>query len=285
MPYLVNGELVPEELIRQEAGRIGRDARWQSIPDEGERARQLRAAAEHCAVDRILIAQLAARDPRPIDPEVLSRELERMKAQWACRSEVDDTGMRSFLERQIRLQRTNQELVASAPKPTAEEVEAFYHANRQNFLRPELFHAAHVVKYVNREQSEEQAFAGIELAWAELERGEPFAAVADRHSDCGDKGGDLGQFPAGHMVEEFEAQLRALAPGQRSGIFRTPFGFHVAELRETTPAGLASLDEVRAEIERVLAFANQHAAYTRAAADLRSCADIRWAPAAQAASC
>ena len=33
MPYLVNGQLVPEELVREEFGRIGRDPQWQGIPD------------------------------------------------------------------------------------------------------------------------------------------------------------------------------------------------------------------------------------------------------------
>ena len=38
------------------------------------------------------------------------------------------------------------------------------------------------MKYVNHEQSEEQSEAGIDRSAAE--RGEPFAGVANRHSDC-----------------------------------------------------------------------------------------------------
>jgi hypothetical protein len=36
MPYFVNGTLVPEQAISQEEQRIGRDIRWQTVPDPGE---------------------------------------------------------------------------------------------------------------------------------------------------------------------------------------------------------------------------------------------------------
>jgi peptidyl-prolyl cis-trans isomerase C len=166
-------------------------------------------------------------------------------------------------------------MAAGAAKPTPEEVAAFYEAHREQFRKPELFHASHIVKHVNHEQTEEQAEAGIQEALAELERGVPFAEVADRLSDCKDKGGDLGQFPAGHMVEDFEGALRALNPGQRSGIFTTPFGFHIAQLHSKTAAGPAALEDVRTGIERVLTFAREHEAYLRAVAELRSRAEIR----------
>jgi parvulin-like peptidyl-prolyl isomerase len=104
------------------------------------------------------------------------------------------------------------------------------------------------VQHVKGERSEEQARAEIEAALAELEAGASFSEVAEKHSDCKGNGGDLGQFPAGEMVPEFEVAIRALEPGQRSGIFRTPFGFHIAKLRAKTAAGPASFEEVRADV-------------------------------------
>jgi parvulin-like peptidyl-prolyl isomerase len=284
MPYLVNGQLVPEELIREEFQRIGRDPQWRSIPDLAERANRLRAAAEQCAQDRILIEQAAASDPRPIDATALGQAIQQQKAQWGCRSAFDENQLRQFTERNLRVQRTRQEMVTAAARPTVEQIEAFFNANQGNFPRPELFHASHIVKHVNHEQSEEQAEAGILEALAELERGAPFAEVAVRYSDCKDKGGDLGQFPAGNMVQEFDEAIRVLEPGQRSDVFTTPFGFHIAQLHSVTAAGQASFEEVRASIERVLNFASEHQAYIQAITEMRSRADIRWVPAAHAAS-
>ena len=284
MPHLVNGQLVPEDLIREEFGRIGRDPQWMSIADLQERANRLLAAAEQCAQDRILIEQAATNDPRPIEPGELEREVAQQIAQWGCRAAFDRNELRRLTERNLRVGRIRQGMVAGAIQPTVEEMEAFYNTNRANFPRPEMFHASHIVKYVNHEQSEEQAEAGIEAALEALECGEPFAEVADRHSDCKDKGGDLGTFPAGHMVEEFEDEIRALEAGQRSDIFTTPFGFHIALLHSRTPAGTASFEEVRGTIERVMTFARQHEAYLRSIAEMRAEADIRWVPFAEAAA-
>ena len=280
MPYLVNGQPVPEEWIREEEERTSHDLRLNAIADEAERARQLRIAAQHSAIDRMLVEQAAAQDPRPIDPQAVEQELQRQKQAGNCRTAFDDSFLRQSVERQFRLQRTHAEMVAGAAQPR--EVEAFYEANRENFQSAESFEAAHIVKHVNEIQSEDQARAGIETALAELERGQPFAEVAERHSDCKGNGGDLGRFPAGHMVQEFEDAIRPLKPGERTGIFTTFLGFHIAELRARTAAGPATLEEVRADIERVLALQNQHQVYLRAVAELRSRADIRWEAPAQA---
>lgn len=284
MAYLVNGQPVPEALIREEAGRIGRDPRWQSITDELARATQVRAAAEQSAIGRLLVEQAAANDPRPIDSQLIEREVQQTKSRGNCRSAFDDTAVRQWADRNFRLQRTTRDMVAGAAKPTADQIEAFYNANRSNFSKPELFSAAHIVKHVNHEQSEEQAEAAIQTALAELERGDPFAEVVERHSDCKGNGGDLGQFPAGQMVQEFDEAIRPLEPGQRTGIFTTPFGFHIAELRAKTPPSPASFDDVRADIERVMTMMNEHQVYLRAVGELRSRADIRFVSDAHAAS-
>jgi len=282
MPYLVNWQPVPQAWIREEEERLGRDLRFQSIADEAERARQLRIAAQQSAIDRMVVEQAAAKDPRPIDPQAIEQEVQRQKQAGNCRTAFDDGLLRQQVERLFRLQRLHAEMTAGAVPPAALEVEAFYEANRENFRMPESFHAAHIVKHVNREHGADEARVGIEAALAELERGDPFSEVAERHSDCKGNGGDLGRFPAGQMVQEFDDAIRPLEPGQRTGIFTTPFGFHIAELRAKAEACPATFEEVRADIERVLTMQNQHQAYLRAVADLRSRADIRWDAPAQA---
>ena len=142
-------------------------------------------------------------------------------------------------------------------------------------IPPDAFEAAHIVRHVNEEQTEEQARAAIESALAELESGAKFSEVADRHSDCKGNGGDLGLFAAGVMVPEFEEVIRTLEPGQRSGIFTTPFGFHIAELRAKEPGGPADFEDVRDDIKHGLTAMSEHGALLRAVAGLRARADIR----------
>jgi hypothetical protein len=278
MAWLVNGVKVPEELVREEFHRLARDPHWNTIANVTERARQLRVAAERCAQDRVLIEQAAAKDERPIDGRAVDAEIERQRAQRGGPVPGDPAMLRRATEWRLRVHRAQSEMVSAAVPPSTGELLAFFEANRAEFRKPEMFEASHIVKYVNREQSEEQAEARITEVEKELERGLPFHEAADRFSDCSDPGGRLPEFPAGYMVEEFEEELRQLQPGERSGIFTTPFGFHIAVLHSMKPAGYAGFEEVRARIEQVLTYARQHEAYQRSIEQLRTTAEIYWLP-------
>ncbi|MBP5341577.1 MAG: peptidylprolyl isomerase [Bacteroidales bacterium] len=66
-------------------------------------------------------------------------------------------------------------------------------------------------------------------------KGEKFSMLATLYSqDPGSakKGGELGFFPRGRMVSEFEAAAFALKPGEVSPIIETQFGFHIIQLIE-----------------------------------------------------
>lgn len=148
-----------------------------------------------------------------------------------------DNETRSFL--------ANAALLAAVEQAVTEEsIAAAYEAFTTEFGAGEPvmeYHAAHILV-----TSEED----LALVTAAMAEGRPFADVAREFSIDGSAqgGGDLGWFPAGVMIPDFQAAVEALEPGQISAPIQTRFGFHVINLLETRTAGAPSLDEVRDDL-------------------------------------
>jgi peptidyl-prolyl cis-trans isomerase SurA len=82
------------------------------------------------------------------------------------------------------------------------------------------------------------ALVRAESALAEVRRGVDFSVVARRLSDdpgSKERGGDLGWFRRGQMVEAFERTAFRLRPGQISDIVTTPFGYHIILVDRVQP--------------------------------------------------
>jgi len=59
------------------------------------------------------------------------------------------------------------------------------------------------------------------------------AAANSVDTSTASNGGDLGWFPRGIMVPEFEDAAFGLAPGERSAVIPTSYGYHIIEVLET----------------------------------------------------
>jgi parvulin-like peptidyl-prolyl isomerase len=93
----------------------------------------------------------------------------------------------------------------------------------------EQIHARHILM-----ETEEEA----QTVLARLEAGEDFISLAKELStdeSTREDGGDLGWFPRGVMVSEFEEAAFALQPGETSDIVQTSFGYHIILLEERDP--------------------------------------------------
>lgn len=141
---------------------------------------------------------------------------------------------------------------------TDRDLLAFYEAHRDEFQQPEELCAAHLLVKVKAPEAKEghadaDAHRIAQSALDEIRLGADFAAVAKRVSEdpgSGSQGGDLGCFPRGRMVPEFDAAAFALDAGQVSDVVKTSFGYHVIKAVSRKEEAVPPFAQVKEQIRQ-----------------------------------
>ncbi|GBD44058.1 Putative peptidyl-prolyl cis-trans isomerase Cbf2 [bacterium HR40] len=222
-PDPVVAEINGEPVYMSEVARI-----YEELP---EQYRQLPFAAiakpllERAIDDRLLQAE-AQRAGLETDPAV-QREIERAKGRVLRTALLQQLVDRAMSEDNLR---ATYERMKAEPEFVQEQV-----------------CASHILL-----ENEADAKAVI----AELDKGADFGEVARARSTepGGSKGGDIGCFPRGSMVPEFEAVAFALEPGTYTKEpVQSRFGWHVIAVREKkkdVPSFEAAQEQVRERAAR-----------------------------------
>lgn len=251
----MNGQFITEAEIRAEMAAI-RAYRERGGPELSlEEHLQLRDEAIDTLLERAMLYQEARRlelSPNPEEISTLAATLAPPAYNGdGCRAGTDPAILSAEAERQLIFARLLAHWTRNVKPPKSAEVRDYYRAHAKEFQRPEGIHAAHIVKHA--EQSDPEANRAIlEQVRERLLAGEDFNTLAAEFSDCPDKSGDLGFFHRGVMVDEFDAAISEMPLNEYTPVFETPFGLHIAVVRERRPAGPIPLSEVSAEIENGL---------------------------------
>jgi parvulin-like peptidyl-prolyl isomerase len=259
LPLRVNNELVEDEVIREEI-RTLRVRLAEAMPSEHPSTIDARAKewARDNVIERVLLRQAALADAEPVPAEVIEKA----------------GGNAVEAELQFRIERLAIRHAGRIAPPRNKDVVDYYRHHRDNMAIPEAVRAAHIIKNVDEKTPEEAALAAIRVAEERVKAGENFETVADELSDCPGRGGDLGWFPRGEMVPEFDAVAFALKPGEISPVFRTAFGFHIAKVYQHADERMATFEEARAQIERQLLTEKHQKALERLCDYLRARATV-----------
>lgn len=141
---------------------------------------------------------------------------------------------------------------------TEDDMKLYYKTHEEEFKTPEMVRARHILIKVNKSASEEEkkrAREKVEDILKRIKTGEDFAKLASEFSDdpgSKNKGGDLGFFPKGRMVPDFEKVAFSLKPGEVSDIVETPFGFHIIKVEERKDSVLEPYEKIKDKVkERV----------------------------------
>ena len=165
--------------------------------------------------------------------------------------DAEDQNLDKTTEFQAQLAAAKRAMLAQAAMRKAidgltvsdDDAQKFYSENTQMFVQPERVHARHILV------SGDENLAKVQEA---LKSGKSFDIVAEEFSiDPGSaqNGGDLGEFPRGVMVPEFENAAFALKnPGEVSQPVKTQFGWHIIKLEERIPESTAPFESVKDRI-------------------------------------
>ncbi|MEK6973846.1 MAG: peptidylprolyl isomerase [Nanoarchaeota archaeon] len=127
-----------------------------------------------------------------------------------------------------------------------EEARTFFDGNKDKLATPVTVNASHILVAAKEEAD------SIET---ELKNGKKFEDLAREKSiDPGskDKGGNLGFFPKGAMVKEFEDVALSLKIGEISDPVKSQFGYHIIRVESKKEASEANFDEIKDKIIQYL---------------------------------
>ncbi|MEK7358218.1 MAG: peptidylprolyl isomerase, partial [Bdellovibrionota bacterium] len=138
-------------------------------------------------------------------------------------------------------------------KPENEaKLKAAYEARKEEFSTAETVRARHIL--VKAEEgdaaAEKKALEKIKTI-VEKAKTEDFAKLASQFSDdpgSKAKGGDLGFFPKGKMVEEFDDAAFTQALGEVGDPVKSQFGYHIIKVEDKKPASSRSYEEARDDL-------------------------------------
>ena len=144
-----------------------------------------------------------------------------------------------------------------------DEVKSYFDANQANYASPEKVNTSHIL--VETEEEIKDIHAKI------LADEITFEDAAKAHSKCPskDNGGNLGAFPKGQMVPEFEAVAFDMKKDEISEPVKTQFGYHVIKVLEKEEAGTADFTAVADQVKKELLAQKQHAKYSNKVNELR----------------
>ena len=154
--------------------------------------------------------------------------------------------IKSDIADQMKVKKLNETVTAKALEPSKKQVRKYYEENTEQFTVPEMVRAAHIIKHLSPEVDPDQAKEEMTQILWEVRNKNNFDELAEKNSDCPENAGDLGYFPRGQMVPEFEEVIFAMKVGEISDVFQTPFGFHIARLtdkRDSTVCPFADVEE------------------------------------------
>ena len=262
MALYVNGEKIADKEIEAEMEKLRPDYERVFVEQSpAEQEKQLREWSRENVIEAVLMRQAARNDAEPVPAEVVEQAFQALVEEQGGMDKLFENLGTSFeseeqlkkdIEQRLRLERLLAKVNDEAGEPNEKEIRNYYESHIDKFTFPETVRASHIVKHITPDVEPEQARQELDKVLIELENGADFIELAQKHSDCPDRGGDLGFFARGQMVERFEDVVFDMQIGDISDVFETEFDIHIATVTDKKPSVPCPIEDVQDVVVREL---------------------------------
>jgi peptidyl-prolyl cis-trans isomerase C len=263
---VVNGAVITQgdfdkEMIRiqgQFAG-TGKSLNESQLPDIKKRVLET-------LINRELLYQESQKRGGKVEDKEVNEQFDALKKRFPSEDEfktallkmkTSEAALKSQLRKGMGIQQFVDKEFVQKVKVPEEEVKDFYKKQPDLFKEPEQVKASHILIKFDAQadkSAKDQAKTKIEEIQKKLKGGEDFAVLAKEFSEgpSNVKGGDLGYFKRGQMVQPFADAAFKLEPGVVSDIVETRFGYHLIKVMDKKPESVVSYENAKDKIVNYL---------------------------------
>lgn len=225
-----------------------------------------RLAARQLDLEAKILASPEARDvvvPEATVSAALAEVRGRYTDEEAFHADLAGNGLSvaqyaEALVRELRVEAILEKVASRSARVSDVDVDLYYQFHPDEFARPEVRRARHILITVNEaipENAPAAARQRIDEIAARLARDpKRFEEQALKHSECPTAmhGGLLGDVVPGKLYPELEAVLFAMAAGETSPVVESELGYHILRCEEIRPAGAVPFAQVRDKVRAML---------------------------------
>jgi foldase protein PrsA len=230
------------------------------------------ATVEQLIADKI-VASEAKKQKITISDEELNKEVDKLKESYGG-EEVFEQVLASnnttvdVLKEDLKNYLTMRKLIEPQIEITDEELKTYFDENKDSLGEAEQIKASHILI------EDESTAKEIKQKLAD---GADFAELAKEYSTdeaSKENGGELGFFPRGTMVTEFEDVAFSLPINEISEPVKSDYGYHIIKVEEKKDAKEANFDDSKAAIKETLIDEKMESEYTTWLEDKKKDYDI-----------